>query len=180
MSSSSPRARQHSADSVHACVRACLCVSTLHSLFLVFSAQHLRVSQTSPLPATLTKRKEKPPPPPSLNLLLISSSLSPPKQLEPQQTRPRENTSDPSSPPAVDSGEEQGLVRVAATHTGRRSVWAQAGLLPGITESTQTGAWPRSVKPKFFFPRYTRMILRNRKWRRLDSGCKFAMFFFFH
>lgn len=52
------------------------------------------------------------------------------------------------------------------------------GLLPGMTESTQTGAWPRSVKPKFFFPRYTRMILGNREWQRLDCGCTLAVLLF--
>lgn len=108
---------QHSAVS--------MCVSTLPSLFSVFSAQHLRVSQTSPLPATLTKKKEKPAPPPSLNLLLISSHLSPPKQLEPQQTRPRENMSDPPPPSAVYSGEEQRLGRVATTDS--QEEWVGSG-----------------------------------------------------
>lgn len=88
-----------------ACVRVCL--TALYSLFSVFSAQHLWVSQTSPLPATLTKKKEK------KDTTTTSITLPPlarHQQLEPQQTRPRENTSDPPpSPSAANSGEVQCL-----------------------------------------------------------------------
>ncbi len=31
--------------------------------------------------------------------------------------------------------------------------------IPGITESIQTGAWPRRVNPKLWFPLYTRTVL---------------------
>lgn len=97
------------------------------------------------------KRKKK------KHLLLTSSPL---QWLALQQTRPRKKRIQhllPQQPtqknnvwveaPRARSRRGGGLSRGLYCTVG-----AEAGRVPGMTESMQTGAWPRRVKPKFFFP----------------------------
>lgn len=100
------------------------------------------------------------------------------KERKQQQKRKKRNTS--CSPPAPSSGwhynrlahvkkriqhllpqqptQKNNVWVEALTQRGRTqsglycTVGAEAGRVPGMTESMQTGAWPRRVKPKFFFP----------------------------
>lgn len=99
------------------------------------------VSQTNLLPGTLIVTHTH---------LLITFN---PQRLAPQQTHPHK-----IHPPPPFTSQHRTMFG-SNHHTQREGVsWYCTVLVfnieavPGMTESMQTGAWPRSVKPKVFFP----------------------------